>query len=226
MTQRRLPATPRQYWTPEQDDELRRLYPHAPTTNVAVQIGRSLHATYGRAGKFGLRKTPEYLASPAAHRLDGVKGMGTRFAKGNVPLNKGLRRPGWFAGRMQETQFKKGNRSNRWDAGLYGVGALRINGDGGLDIKVHEGSRAWVCMARWVWQSERGPIPKNGVIRAINGDAHDTRIDNLRLTSRVELMRENTVHNYPKEIAGLIQLRGALNRRINRREREKQDRGS
>lgn len=226
MTGRRIHAEPRQFWSAEQDLALRRLYPHAQTADVARQIGRTLRATYWRAAKFGLRKSAAYLASAAAHRLDGVKGLGTRFVKGIVPANKGLRRPGWSAGRMRETQFKKGNYSKRWDRQVYCMGALRINACGYLDIKVRDGLRGWETLARWVWQSERGPIPKNGVIRAINGDPDDTRIENLRLTSRAELMRENTYHNYPKEIGRLIQLRGALVRQINRRTREKQDRGS
>jgi hypothetical protein len=33
--------------------------------------------------------------------------------------------------------------------------------------------------------------------------------------SRAESMRRNSYHNYPKELAQLIQLRGALNRKIN-----------
>ena len=226
MTKRRLHAEPRQFWTPAQDAELRRLYPHAPTIDVAQQIGRTLASTYERAGLLGMVKTAEYRASPAAHRFDGNKGMGTRFVKGHVPANKGLRRPGWSAGRMKETQFQKGNYSKRLDPDIYAVGALRINAAGGLDIKFKEGLRSWECMARFVWRTERGPIPKNGVIRTINGDQHDTRIENLRLTSRGELMAENTYHKYPHEITRLIQLRAALNRQINRRDREKQHRGS
>jgi hypothetical protein len=226
MTKRRINAAPRQFWTVDQDNELRRLYPHAQTIDVARAIGRTLAATYGRAGTLGLTKSAEYLASPEAHRFDGLKGIGTRFQKGIVPANKGLRRPGWARGRMKETQFKKGNRSKRWDPEVYVVGALRINRDGYLDIKFKEGPRAWKQLSRYVWETERGPIPPNHVVRTINGDGDDTRLENLRLMTRRELMLENTLHRYPKEIAKLIQLRGALNRQINRRAREKQDRGS
>ena len=38
------------------------------------------------------------------------------------------------------------------------MGALRVNTDGQLDIKVREGLRAWDSMARFVWATERGPI--------------------------------------------------------------------
>jgi hypothetical protein len=223
MTKRRIHAEPRRWWTKADDRELRRLYPHQPTADVAKLIGRSLPATYGRAGTLGLAKTAAYLASPAAHRLDGVKGMGSRFPKGHVPANKGLRRPGWHRGRMKETQFKKGGRSPRWPVEDYPIGALRINTDGQIDIKFREGLRAWHSLARWTWITERGPIPKGGVIRPINGDQHDTRIENLRLTTRGELMRENTYRRYPKAIGRLIQLRGALQRQINRREKERAD---
>ena len=225
MTKRRIHAEPRRFWTKADDRQLRVLYPHQPSADVAKTIGRSLSATYGRAGTLRLRKTAAYLASPAACRLRRGEHVGKAFwfPKGHVPANKGLRRPGWGPGRMKETQFKKGGRSPRWPAEDYPVGALRINTDGQLDIKIKEGPRAWYCMARWVWIAERGPIPKGGVIRALNGDPHDTRIENLRLTTRGELMRENTYHRYPKEITRLIQLRGALQRQINRREKERAD---
>ena len=40
--------------------------------------------------------------------------------------------------------------------------------------------------------------------------------DGLELVTRAELMRRNSYHNnYPKEVALLIQLKGALNRKIN-----------
>jgi hypothetical protein len=130
-----------------------------------------------------------------------------------TPWNLGKR--GYMG--ANRTSFKKGNYSARWDREIYRVGALRITRDR-LEIKVKEGLRAWEGMARFVWMTERGPIPKGKMVRAINGDPDDTRIENLRLGNRVELMNENTYHRYPKEIANLIQLRGALQRQINKRE--------
>lgn len=227
MTKRRVHAEPRKRWTKAEDALLRRKYPHMQTVDLLPMLpGRTLTTIYQHAKNLGLAKTQAYLNSPAAHRLDGVKGMGTRFQKGQVPPNKGLRRPGWGPGRMKQTQFKKGNRSIRWDPEDYCVGALRISSDGELQIKFREGLRAWTRLARFVWETERGPIPKNGVIRPLNGDPDDTRIENLRLTTRKELMDENTYHKYPKEITQLIQLRGALNRQINKREKEREQHDS
>ncbi len=218
MTKRRIHAEPRRYWTKADNRAFRKLYPHQPTADVAKAIGRTLSATYQRARRFGLSKTAAYLASPAAHRLDGVKGMGTRFPKGHVPANKGLRRPGWGPGRMKATQFKKGQRSARWPAEDYPVGAIRVNSDGQIDIKIKEGGRAWYCMARYVWITERGPIPPNHCIRPRNGDQHDTQLENLELITRAENLKRNYHDRYPLELRRLIQLRGALSRQINKRE--------
>lgn len=122
---------------------------------------------------------------------------------------------------MKATQFKKGNISKRWDPEIYTIGALRINSYGELDIKLKNCLRAWYSMARWTWESERGPIPKGMVVRFKNGDNHDTRIQNLRIATRREVMLQNTLHNYPKPIVHAIQLRGALNRRINKLEEQR-----
>lgn len=198
---------------------MRANFPHKSTADVAKLLpGRTVLSVYQRAYGLGLAKTAAYLASPAAGRWDGLAGWAHRFPKGNAPWNKGTH---WTAGgRSKLTRFKKGHRSARWPVGDYPVGALRINADGQMDIKVKEGMRAWYCFARWVWITERGPIPKNGVIRILGDDPDDIRIENLRLTTRGELMRDNTYHRYPKEIARLIQLRGALQRQINKREKD------
>ncbi len=207
-------------WSSAELRELRKLYPSTPTIDIAAKLRRTLNTVYQTAARLSLKKSAEYLASPSACRLrrgDNV-GAACRFQKGLVPWNKGTH---WTAGgRSVETRFKPGQRSVRWPVEDYPVGALRINGDGQLDIKFREGGRAWMSMARFTWETERGTIPAGMVVRPINGDTHDTRIENLRLSSRVELMRENTVHRHGQEVFRAIQLRGALNRRINRLTRE------
>lgn len=45
--------------------------------------------------------------------------------------------------------------------------------------------------------------------------------DRLELVTRAENMARNTLHRYPKEVAQLIQLRGALNRKINARTKDR-----
>lgn len=51
-------------WTEHQLAQMRKLYPHKPTAEVARRLGRTPLAIYQAADKLGLRKTAEYLASP------------------------------------------------------------------------------------------------------------------------------------------------------------------
>lgn len=210
-------------WTAREDAVLRAHYADTLTKKLLPLLpGRSVSTICQHAYKLGLHKSEAYLATPDAGRLQKGEnvGLASRFLPGHRSWNTGLK--GWTAGgRSAKTRFKKGQDSKRWDATIYTIGALRINSDGTLDIKVKNGLRAWVAFRRYVWESERGPIPKGFAVRTINGDPDDTRIENLRLAPLAELMRENTIHNYPKPIARAVQLRGALMRHLNRLERER-----
>ncbi|MFA6165411.1 MAG: HNH endonuclease signature motif containing protein [Gemmatimonadaceae bacterium] len=216
-------------WLRKDDAALRRLYPHLSTVKVAAQLGRSVAATYGHAGKLGLRKSAKYLASPDACRLRRADNPGIhfRFPKGHVPANKGLRRPGYSVGRgrMQETQFKKGNAS-RW----MPVGSTRlVNGyvyRKISDIRNVTWTRNWKPEHVLLWETEHGPLPAGHALAFRNKDRRDIRLENLECITRGELMKRNTVHNLPAPLPATIQLLGALKRRINRRTREEQDRRS
>ena len=219
----------RRPWSVRDDARLRRLYPHLSTVKVAAQLGRSVVATYGRAGKLGLSKSEKYLASPDACRLRRADNPGIRFrfSKGHVPANKGLRRPGYSVGRgrMQETQFKKG-QPTKW----HPVGSTRLV-DGYVyrkisDIRNVTWTRNWKPEHVLLWEAEHGPLPAKHALAFKNGDRRDVRPDNLECISRRELMRRNSVHNLPAPLVQTIQLLGALKRRINRRSREEQDRRS
>lgn len=221
----------RQLWTPEQDALLRSLYPHKPTTEVAERCGHSLASTYRRAvAILGLRKTAEYLASPDACRLrrgDNV-GAACRFQKGHVPANKGTKRPGWAPGRMAQTQFKKGQISGRAAQRVCPVGTVKFNGDGYLvrkiGDKVNNGvgakSRNWEFVHRRTWEDAKGPIPPGHRIWCKDSNHANCALDNLELLSDAEHMARTTIQNLPPELKQVIQLTGALKRKIrNRKEK-------
>lgn len=218
-------------WTKAEDVQLRRLYPDLPTEDVARQLGRTLRAVYARAKQAGLAKSAAYLASPAACRLGHGQGGATRFAKGHVPANKGLRRPGWGPGRMKESQFKKGERRGVANRVWKPIGTERITVDGYLERKVHDDApegvtqqeanrlrqRRWRLVHLIVWEEANGPVPRGYAVTFKNGDKRDIRLDNLTLITRRELMKRNSIHNLPKPLAQTIQLLGALNRQIRKR---------
>lgn len=225
-------------WTSEERETLCRLYADTPTRDMALLLGRSLSSVYGTARGAGLRKSAEYLASPSACRLRreaSPASISTRFKPGQVPANKGLRRPGWAPGRMASTQFKPGQRSGAAAENWHPIGTILVDGEGYQRIKIREGKKAeatgfgnmriWPLLNRQVWEQHHGPIPPKHAVVFKDRDRANCDIDNLECISRRDLMLRNSSQRWGKEMFEVIQLRGALNRRV-RSLSEKQNVGS
>lgn len=208
-------------WTDADLAVLDRDYANTPTKDLADRLDRPINAVYRKAQLRGLKKSPAYLDSDAACRLHSGNNVGARgrFQKGLTPWNKGMK--GWQAGgRSKETQFRPGHRRGRAAQIYQPIGAERITKDGYLQRKVNDDmplQRRWRMVHHLVWEEHHGPIPTGHAVRFINGDKSDIRIDNLELISRRDLMARNTVHNLPKELAEVCQLKGAVTRQINKR---------
>jgi len=222
----------RHQWTLTEDAILRSRYPDERTADIARDMGlRALQVTQ-RATALGLHKSAAYLAGPAACRLrrgDEV-GKAYRFHKGHVPFNKGLRRPGWYRGRMRETQFKKGQMTGAARRKYKPIGTERISRDGYLERKITDAGktnaarqRRWVPVHRLVWQAARGPIPRGHVVCFKPGAkttvAGEITVEKLELITQAENMRRNSIHNLPKPLKEVVQLRGRLMRQIHKREK-------
>jgi hypothetical protein len=211
-------------WSRADDRLLRAIYPHQSTASVAQHLRRSIAATNARADKLGLHKTAAYLASPDACRLrrgDNV-GAAFRFRKGQLPANKGLRRPGYSVGRgrMQETQFRKGGLPHTH----MPVGSTRLV-DGYVYRKVTDVRNVpwtvnWKPEHVLLWERVHGPLPAGHCLWFKDGDRRHVDVANLELHTRPENMARNSVHNLPKPLAQAVQLLGALNRTIRRRTRD------
>jgi HNH endonuclease len=214
-------------WTDEELTQLRVLYPHHPTWAVAEVMGRSYYSVIGAAHTLGLHKSAEYMASPDACRLRGGDNIGAafRFLPGQTPANKGLRRPGYAPGRMGETQFKRGRRPENWKP----IGTIVTDSQGYRRIKVREHRKSdrggwdrnvWPQLHWHVWRKHHGRrVPKGHALVFRDGDRANRAncaIENLELISRAELMARNTIHNLPPELQQVIQLNGAVKRRIRR----------
>lgn len=218
MTQRR---GPRQLWSEDDIAWLIALWSDVKSALVAEALGRRLAQCYGMANKLGLKKSAEYLAGPDACRLrrSDNPGIAFRFKPGTKPWNTGMK--GWKAGgRSAETRFGKGHRGGRALAVYQPIGAERLSKEGYLQRKVNDDfplQRRWKAVHVLLWEQQRGPVPRGHKVCFVNGDKRDIRIENLALISDADNMRRNSLHNQPREIRQIMQLRGALNRKINAR---------
>jgi hypothetical protein len=202
------------YWTAAEDALLRECYADSRNVDLGAALGRSPAAVLQRALALGLHKAPAYIAEHCR-----------RFKAGMQPWNTGREfQPG---GRSVETRFKPGELSGRAAQLVQPIGTLRIVAGDTLQRKVSDtpgpSHRRWRSVHELVWIEAHGPVPRGHVVVFRPGQnttvEAEITLDRLELVSRAELMRRNSVHRHGPEIASLSQLRGALNRQINRRQR-------
>lgn len=210
----------KRFWTAAEVNLLRRLYPDHPASLVAKRLGIAVHRVHGKAARLGLKKSAAFFAIDRSGRIrrahQSPKMIANRFKPGHVPANKGLRRPGWHAGRMRETQFKKGQFPINKDPEFYVLGALRVNTDGYIDMRISfaPGALGWRALHKILWEDANGPIPKGHILRFRNGDKLDVCLENLELITMAENCRRNSIHRLHPQLVQVIQLKGQLKRRI------------
>jgi len=210
------------HWTAERDAMLRRLYADNFAPAVARKMGITLSSVYNRAFNLGLEKSEAFRDMQS--RLEGERlrtaGVAHRYPKGHVPKNKGLRRPGWAPGRMAATQFKKGivpaNVKPMWTFRFV---------DGYLMLKTGKQHKppytGWEYVHKLIWEQANGSLPDWRVARIWwkDGDHGNCSLSNLELVTSQEHMRRTTLWTVlPRPLAEVIQLAGALKRKIRNRE--------
>ncbi len=216
MTKSRGINAPKARWTQELVALLVEKYPQTATSKLAPMLNKTVQQIYHKAHLLDLKKTQEYMSGPDGGRLlRGTEiGKAYQFPKGHVPSNKGIK--GISYPGTEATQFKKGEKPHTWRP----IGSERLSKEGYLQVKLKDTGvtrHDYVPVHHLVWELHRGAMPKGHRIAFINGDKTCITLDNLEAVSIAEMMRRNTLHNYPKEIAQLILLRGVVNRKINRR---------
>lgn len=212
--------TGRRTWSTEMEGRLREMYATHSGPEIAAEFGMELKQIYYKAQKLGLRKSKEWIAERARRAMDDPNhgANRSRFQKGLQPWNKGTHYTA--GGRSAETRFQKGHRGGKAALLYQPIGTERVSKDGYLERKIHDGlplQRRWRAVHLLVWEAANGPLPAGHAVCFRDGNKRNIAIDNLELVPRAELMRRNTVHNLPKEVARNVQLLGALRRQINQR---------
>jgi hypothetical protein len=159
------------------------------------------------------------MSSESSGRLKGERGSAYRFQFGHKTWNAGMK--GLQIG-GEQTRFTAGHRPQTWRP----IGSERTDKDGILWRKVSDTrnrSADWKPVHVLIWESVNGPLPSGKFVVFADYNRSNFDPSNLLAVTRAENMHRNGLYSrYPKPIARLIQLRGALNRQIKKRERHAQ----
>lgn len=221
------PDRARRHWTSEEDDLLRSLFANTKSIDIAELMDRGKSGIAQRAKKLVLRKSPQHMHAlmqeQAANLRTNPVAMANRFKPKQTPWNKGASyQPG---GRCAEGQFKAGNMPPK----TLPIGSFAIT-KGVLMIKyaeVYKGPKSamWMSYQRHIWEAAHGPIPPRHRVIFKPGcyttNPADVRLENLELISyEGHMVRNSYWANQPPELAKLTQLKGCINRQVNRITRE------
>lgn len=225
MVKSRNILPPKRFWKPWEEEFLRRNYADSLTVDLAVVLETTIKRVLAKANAMGLHKSVELIAATARERTSRPDhgSRRTRIQPGQEPWNKGTHYVA--GGRSAETRFKSGLKPHTW----VPVGSYRVV-EGQLQRKVNDNpgpnTVRWHPVSRLVWEAAHGPVPAGHKVvfklgRATVDPALIT-LDAVELLSNEALMRRNSIHNYPPELADIARLRGVLHRQINRRTKEEQ----
>lgn len=211
------------FWTEADVALLRQHYPTTETPVLAQALGRPPRQVLAKANAMGVHKTREFIAAIARERSlrPGHGAQACQFKPGFTPWNKGVKGVVGVQEACRATQFKPGSRPHTW----VPVGSYRISADGCLEQKVNDlpgnSNVRWKAVHRLVWEAANGPMPRGSIVVFKLGcrtlDAALITLDVVECLTRRENVLRNSVHTLPKALAELVQLRGALNRQINKR---------
>lgn len=191
----------RRFWTKAEDERLRKLYPKWPDAKVGERLNRSAPGVSARAVILGLHKSDAFKVK-----------YSRRFVKGFKPWNAGLKGVNGFSA----TRFRKGNKPQT----LKPIGSEKLKW-GVLYRKVADTRnrrKDWRAVHVMEWERIHGrKVPRGKLIVFADRNQANFAPENLICITRGENMLRNSYHRFPQPIPKLIQLRGALNRQINRR---------
>ena len=218
-------------WTPERVEQLRTLYPDNTAQTVGAIMGLRTRQIYNKVSQLGLTKSLAFLESDKSGRAARGKHnpaiASTQFKAGQKSWNSGKK--GWTSGgRSAETRFQKGRKPED-NANYLPIGSLRTTAGGYLERKVSDDptiypARRWVAVHRLAWEKENGPVPDGHVVVFKPGmattDPEQITLDKVDCITRAENMRRNSPRTRDPEMAGLYQLKGAINRQLNRIKKE------
>lgn len=197
-------------FTEEEDQFIKDHYLSLPASFIDGLLGRCRNSVKQRMGRLGL-VVPAFITK--------VFVEDSYYKKGLIPINKGLKITEYMTSeqinKVKKTQFKKGQppQNTLYDFAI----SKRKDKRGAIYLHIRVRLSVWMPLQRYIWEQAHGPIPKAHKIIFKDRNALNCNLDNLEMVSNAELLNRNSAHRFGPEIFKIIQLRGALNRQINKR---------
>lgn len=141
--------------------------------------------------RFGRRDVSVDNIKSLCTRRGWKTGRDGRYVPGSIPQNKGKKMP--YNERCAATQFKKGHAPHN----THHLGHERTDRDGYVWVSVPETNphtgyhRRYVMKHRWLWQKLNGPLPKDMVLKCLDGNKSNTDPENWEAIPRAMLPRLN-----------------------------------
>ena len=230
----------RRFWDSHDLRTLRALYPHLTVSELQPILRRPVTSIYQKAIALRIRKHAEYWARQRQIQRDRAlidpRLISGRFQPGQAPPNKGKPMPAHVRAKCAATMFKPGQpRRGRAAVRYQPIGTLRVtlnhHQHRTLQRKVNDDlpmQQRWRSVHSLVWEAAHGPVPAGHIVRFKRGQhtviESEISLDRLEMVSRAQHMQEITLHNLPAPLRKLTQLRGALNRQINRKPKAQESR--
>lgn len=190
----------RKEFTPEQDDFIKKNIETLSVKAIANHIKRCPNRVRARCYEFGFKE------------LMKQKALNSRFEKGHLPLNKGVRMSDELREKLKHTFFQKGRLPHNTKSD--GEISFRKDKRGVIIPHYRVSTSLWIPLKNKIWQDHHGEIPKGHLIILKDGDNLNTAIENLECISMADNMRRNTIHRYPDDLkTDILKLR-SLNRTL------------
>lgn len=197
-------------FTKEEDRFIEDHYLSLPAYTIDRLLGRVKNSVRQRMLRLG-------LIVPDEIKCGFIEG--SFYKKGISPANKGRKIADWMSADkikiIKKTQFKKGQQPHN---ALYDHAiAKRKDKSGVYYLHIRVTPAKWVPLQRYTWEQKHGLIRKGNKIIFKDRNTLNCNLNNLEMVSNAELLNRNSAHRFGPEIFKIIQLRGALNRQINKR---------
>jgi hypothetical protein len=150
---------------------------------------KDLHQSF--VARFDRQDVSQTNLTALCKRKGWLTGRTGRFVAGQEAFNKGKSMPAHP--NSVATRFKKGGLSHN----TKHLGHERLSKEGYVEISVAETNphtgyeRRYVHKHRWLWEKANGPIPKDHVLKCIDGDKSNTDPSNWEAIPRAILPRLN-----------------------------------